>query len=265
MVETEIRAPKKRPVYPGNVVESVPTPMNVWIILSGILAPALFWMGYFYYKDRFQPEPLERIGAAYLLGMAGALACVAALRGLPLVGLPYDPSALMEGDRFGFLLYSLAITGLTEEIFKLLPFILFVLRFRSFDESTDGILYACFIALGFASVENIRYLPHLEGFELLGRAFASPLTHTIFSSIWGYSVGRAHMCGAPRFKAASVGLVLAAVSHGLFNFLTVSAALRLLSSLLILSVWIWRIRILEKAHSATRIDGFDSVIRSGDN
>jgi RsiW-degrading membrane proteinase PrsW (M82 family) len=237
--------------------------MNVWIVLSGILAPALFWLGYFYYKDRFQPEPLERIGAAYLLGMAAALACLAALRVLPLVGLPYDPSALMEGDRLGFLVYSLAVTGLVEEIFKFMPFVLFVLRFQCFDESTDGILYACFIALGFASVENIRYLPHLEGVELLGRAFASPLTHTIFSSIWGYSIGRAHMSGAMRVRAAAVGLMLAAVSHGLFNFLTASTALRLLSSLLILSVWIWRIRLLER--SVQRGEEAAARIRNGDS
>ncbi len=223
--------------------------MNVWIGLSGILSPALFWMGYFYYKDRFQPEPLERIGAAYILGMAAALACLNALRVLPQVGLPDDPSALMEGDRIGFLIYSLAVTGLVEEAFKVAPFFLFVLRFQCFDEATDGILYACFIALGFASVENIRYLPYLEGWELLGRAFASPLTHTIFSSLWGYSIGRAHMAGAPRFKAAAVGLSLAAVSHGLFNFFTASAALRFLSSLLILSIWIWRIRLLERGRA----------------
>mgnify|MGYP000137356820 CR=1 FL=1 len=132
--------------------------MSVWIILSGIAAPALFWIGYFVYKDRFQPEPLLRIGAAYLLGLAAAAACVYALRVLPLIGLPYDPSALMESDRLGFLFYSVGITGLAEELFKFLPFWLFVIRFPSFDEKTDGILYACFIALGFASLENILIL-----------------------------------------------------------------------------------------------------------
>jgi RsiW-degrading membrane proteinase PrsW (M82 family) len=167
--------------------------MSVWIILSGILAPALFWVGYFYYQDRFRPEPLTRMGTAYLLGIASALGCVYALRLAPLFGLPFDPSALLEGDRLSYLLYSVGITGMMEELFKFLPFGFIVLRFPSFDERTDGILYASFIALGFATYENILYLPHLEGFELFGRAFASPLTHTIFSSIWGYTVGLAYM------------------------------------------------------------------------
>jgi RsiW-degrading membrane proteinase PrsW (M82 family) len=132
-------------------------------------------------------------------------------------------------------------------VFKFLPFGFIVLRFPSFDEKTDGILYASFIALGFATYENILYLPHLEGFELFGRAFASPLTHTIFSSIWGYRVGLAHMRGRSRVQAAVTGLILAGTCHGLFNFLTTSAELRVLGSLLILVVWIWRITILERS------------------
>jgi RsiW-degrading membrane proteinase PrsW (M82 family) len=221
--------------------------MSPWILFSGILAPALFWASYFYAKDRFQPEPLTRIGTAYLLGIGSALLCVQALRVLPFLHLPYDPSGWMEGNRLRFLLYSVGITGLAEEFFKFLPFRIFVLRFRCFDEKTDGILYASFIALGFSSLENILYLPHLSGLELFGRAFASPLTHTIFSSIWGYTVGVAHISGGSRGKAAALGLGLAALSHGLFNFFTTSASLRIGASLLILGIWVWRIRILEAA------------------
>lgn len=220
--------------------------MNLWILISGILAPALFWIGYFYYKDRFRPEPLNKIGLAYLLGIAAALVCLQIMRLVPAVGIPYDPSALMEGNRLQFLLYSIGITGLLEEVCKFLPFLVFVLSFRSFDEKTDGILYSSFIALGFASYENIRLLPLLDGFELIGRAIASPLTHTIFSSLWGYTLGAAHMMGRSRIRAGAVGLGLAALSHGVFNFLTTSAVLRVFSSLLILVIWVWRICYLEK-------------------
>ncbi|MGB2907612.1 MAG: PrsW family glutamic-type intramembrane protease [Candidatus Aminicenantaceae bacterium] len=222
--------------------------MSVWLILSGILAPALFWLGYFTYKDRFQPEPLTRMGTSYMLGIAAALACAHTLRLiLPILGLPDDPSALMEGDRLSWLLYSVGITGIVEEMFKFLPFAYIVLRFPSFDELSDGVIYASIIALGFASYENTLYLPYLEGFELFGRAFASPLTHTIFSSIWGYAVGSAHMQGRSQIRAALIGLALAGTCHGLFNFLTTSPELRVLSSILILAVWIWRIRFLERS------------------
>jgi RsiW-degrading membrane proteinase PrsW (M82 family) len=221
--------------------------MTVWILLSGIITPALFWIGYFYYKDRFQPEPLKVIGTAYLFGLLAAFACMKFYGLLPLLGIPYDPSALMESHRIQFLLYSVGVTGLVEEFFKFLPFFLIMLYLKTFDEKTDGIIYASTIALGFASFENIGYLPLLEDFELFGRAFASPLTHTIFSSIWGYSVGMARLEGNSLLTASFRGLLIAALCHGMFNFLTTGTYLRIASAVLILIIWIWRIRLLEKS------------------
>jgi RsiW-degrading membrane proteinase PrsW (M82 family) len=220
--------------------------MTVWLVLSGIIAPAVFWSGYFYYKDRFKPEPVRNLGMTYILGLAAAFACIQFFRLLPLIGVPEDPSAIMDTNRLQFFFYSFGVIGLLEEFFKLLPFLFIIYKFRAFDEKIDGIIYASTIALGFASYENFRYLAYLEGFELFGRAFASPLTHTIFTSIWGYAIGTARISNKSILKATLIGLTFAAFIHGLFDFLTTSPALRIASSVTILIIWIWRIRILEK-------------------
>ena len=220
--------------------------MAAWVYVSAIIAPALLWILYFYYKDRFQPEPLRNLGLTYLLGLATAFACVHFFKLLPYLGIPEDPSVLMEAHGWPFLVYSIAVTGFVEEAFKFLPFVLVVLRLKEFDEKIDGIVYASVIGLGFASYENSRYLAFLAGFPLFGRAIASPLTHTIFASIWGYTVGIARMRHKPLLTASLKGLVLAAFAHGSFNFFTTSPALRIASSLLILVIWIWRIRVMEK-------------------
>ncbi|MDH5385252.1 MAG: PrsW family intramembrane metalloprotease, partial [Candidatus Aminicenantes bacterium] len=180
------------------------------------------------------------------LGLATALACLNFFRLLPSIGIPKDPSALIEAHGWSFLFYSIGVIGLVEETFKFLPFLIIVVRLKAFDEKIDGIVYASTIALGFASYENFRYLAYLEGFELFGRAFASPLTHTIFSSIWGYTAGMARISGKSFLTASLKGLAIAAFLHGLFDFFTTSPALRIASSLLILVIWIWRIRIMEK-------------------
>ena len=221
--------------------------MTVWIILSGIIAPAVFWSGYLYYKDRFQPEPIRNLGITYILGLIAAYACMKFYGLLPLVGIPDDPSALMETQSLEYFFYSLGVIGLVEELFKFLPFLFIILRLKAFDETIDGIVYASTIALGFASFENIYYLKYLEGFELFGRAFASPLTHTIFSSIWGYSVGKARIHGKSLFKASLIGLSIAALVHGVFDFLTISPTLRIAASLIVLIIWIWRIRVMERS------------------
>jgi RsiW-degrading membrane proteinase PrsW (M82 family) len=223
--------------------------MAAWIYLSAIIAPALVWIFYFYYKDRFQPEPWRNLGLTYLLGLISAFACIHFFKLLPYLGIPEDPSALMEIHGWPFLFYSIGITGVFEETFKYLPFLFVVLRLKEFDEKIDGIVYASVIALGFASFENANYLAYMEGFELFGRAIASPLTHTIFSSIWGYTVGVARMRHKSVIVASLKGLALAAIAHGLFNFFTTSSVLRIISSLLILAIWIWRIDTMEKLRS----------------
>lgn len=220
--------------------------MSLWILISTVVAPALFWIVYFYYKDRFQPEPFRNIALTFFLGVSTAFLCQRFLTVFPSLGTTLSYSGLWEGNRLQFLLYSIFINGFIEELFKFLPFLLIVLRFRSFEEQTDGIIYASGIALGFASYENFGYLPHLAGLELVGRAFASPLTHTIFASIWGYPVGKAYLARRSLWKTSVWALSVAALCHGLFNFFTMSSSLRILSSLLILGVWIWRIRELEK-------------------
>lgn len=220
--------------------------MDAWLYVSAIIAPALLWIVYFYYKDRFQPEPWRNLGLTYLLGLTAAFACLNFFKLLPYLGIPEDPSALMESRGWSFLAYSIAATGLIEESFKFFPFLFVVTRLKDFDERIDGIVYASVIALGFASYENSRYLVYMEGFELFGRAIASPLTHTIFSSIWGYMVGVARIRRRSLMIPSLVGLLLAATVHGLFNFLTTSSTLRIASSLLILAVWVWRISTMER-------------------
>ncbi len=137
------------------------------------------------------------------------------------------------------------VVGLVEEIFKFLPF-LAVMRFSDFNEEADGIFYATACALGFASYENVHYLPGLAGFALYGRAIASPLSHSIFAAIWGHRVGVAYIRGTRLWPAIFKGVGLAALLHGLFDFFTLSPLLRIFSALLVLVLWLWRIRTVER-------------------
>lgn len=227
--------------------------MAIIRILAAILLPAVFWIGYFHYKDRIRPEPVRNLVRSYLLGFAAALLCYSFYAVLLRAGntarleLILDPVISLP-----FFSYHVVVVGLVEESFKFLPFILAVRRYKAFDEPIDGIVYAAAIAVGFAGFENLGYLPVLKGFAFWGRAIASPLTHTVFSSIWGYAVARAILLKRSVVFAATVGISLAALSHGLFNTLTFSPGLRILSALLILLIWAWAIRILERKPPSLR-------------
>ncbi|MCX8161290.1 MAG: PrsW family intramembrane metalloprotease [Candidatus Saccharicenans sp.] len=218
-----------------------------WKILASIIGPAIFWIGYFYYKDRQQPEPLINLLEAFLLGVLAGFACFLTYRQLPLLGLPQGFNLVVaRGQAREIFLYSLGVVGPLEELFKFLPFALFILRWRDLDEPADGVVYASSVAIGFASFENLGYLPMMTGVAFFGRAVASPLTHAIFSSIWGYFVARARMKQQSVFLAALFSLPLSAIFHGLFNVLTVSNYLRVYSAILVLLLWLLLIYLLER-------------------
>lgn len=220
--------------------------MTLWLFLAGIAAPAIFWSGYFYIKDRYRPEPLINLGLAFLFGIAAAFLVEKIYLLLAGLGLPEDPTLWMDAEPQKFLFYTLGIVGPLEELFKALPFLLIVLRWRKFDEPVDGIVYAAMIALGFASYENLVCLPFEEGVALLGRSAATPLTHTVFAWIWGYPVGMARLKGKNTLFAFLIFFPLSAAAHGLFDYLNLAPGLRIVSALLILALWGWRIALIER-------------------
>ncbi len=223
----------------------MPVATAFWQFVLLILAPAIFWVWYSYYTRRRHQQSLALTAFAYLLGFVAAWGCLQVYQLLPKAGLPANPLSLM-GRPFSFLLYSVLVTGLVEETAKLLPF-LFMTRFRDFGFPGDGVFFASAVALGFASYENIGYVAALSGFELVGRAISSPLTHSVFSSIWGYSVEKALLERTPRIPALLRGLALAALAHGAFNFLNLAPPFRLFSALVILALWLWRTNLNQRS------------------
>ncbi len=219
--------------------------MTSTTVLAVIFCSAILWTGYFYYKDRRRPEPWYLMVLTFAMGIVSGLLCFHAFKLLPLLGIPADASIMMDQNRFGFFWYSIGAVGLVEELLKFLPFLLIIHSFRAFDEKVDGIIYAALLALGFAAYENYHYLSLLEGWELYGRAIASPITHCLFAAIWGYFVGTAKLTGKSLIKASIIGLTLSAITHGLFDFFTTSPTLRLIAAAIILIIWIWKIKKID--------------------
>jgi RsiW-degrading membrane proteinase PrsW (M82 family) len=213
-----------------------------------ILAPAIFWLLFHRWKDRRRPEPIPAMILAYAAGIASGWIGLTAYGVTRRLGLTADPSSLAESDVPGLLAYSLLVIGPLEELVKFLPFVIIVGRLRAFDEEIDGVVYASAVALGFASFENFHYMQCLEGVELAARSLASPLTHAMFASIWGFAYGRARMRGGSLVRSCTLGLALASLLHGLYDFLALSVSpwIRPSAALVVLVIWTWRIWQFEK-------------------
>lgn len=197
--------------------------MNVLTVLTLAVAPGLFWLWFFYKRDKLEPEPKTLIAKTFLLGVGVAFPVVIVQALFVVLPLP------------AFLLYTV-IAPITEEYGKYAVVRHGVFNHAEFDEPIDGIIYGVAAALGFATIENVGYLlgSYLTPEETLGagasvssavlflfvvRSLLSVPGHAIWASLWGYALGVAKF-SAPASRSNKLirnGLALAMFSHGLFN------------------------------------------------
>jgi len=218
-------------------------PVNNVLMILPVTLPVLFWAAYHYHKDRHLPEPIANLLLCFLLGIAAAFLSKWLYVSLGWFDLRYDALALADRSSLGLLAYAVFAIGPIEEFAKLLPFVVIVLRLKAFDEPMDGIIYASFIALGYAAMENYHYLQFLTESEAMYRGFAGPVVHILFASVWGYRIGIARLAGRPLLLVSFVAVTIAAVLHGVYDFVVIALPVSALplSALLILAVWIWRL------------------------
>jgi RsiW-degrading membrane proteinase PrsW (M82 family) len=211
------------------------------LILPLAVAPGIFWMFYFYLKDRFEPEPPALVGRIYLLG-----------------GLAVIPAAFLEqlaSYVVPMFLLAVAFGPLIEELAKFLVVRRFAYDDPEFDEPMDGIIYAIAAALGFATLENVLYVATsaLTSVPLgLGvaavRAFLSVPAHALISLSWGAALGWAKFMPPEKGRVlVMAGFLLAVLLHGIFNFMVMeSFTLLILAILLVPLAWVVAGRVISR-------------------
>jgi RsiW-degrading membrane proteinase PrsW (M82 family) len=200
--------------------------VNLETIGALAFAPGLFWLWYFYRRDILEPEPAWLIARTFLLGLFITF-----------------PVSIIEGvvSLAGFPDVFLVVVGapIIEELGKFVVVWFTMYPNREFDEPVDGIEYAAAAALGFASIENARYIvlaylssPVSAIDTYVFRAFFSVPAHALISSTWGYALGRAKFSGRGRSSGVILWGIIAAITlHGIFNLL---AELQLWIALLVM-------------------------------
>ena len=178
------------------------------------IAPALFWLWWFYRKDRYDPEPRGLVLKIFLLGM-----------------LPVFPAAFLEivllqvipgagaGTFAAAVIGNLLVIAPVEEYGKYLVVRRWAFRNPAFNEPLDGIVYAAAAALGFAALENFFYLLGEGAWLILLRGPLSTLGHVLFSAFWGYALGMAWAQTDPvaAKRLINNGLIYSILGHAAFN------------------------------------------------
>jgi RsiW-degrading membrane proteinase PrsW (M82 family) len=176
--------------------------------------------------DRWEPEPRLAVSFAFLWG--GAVAVLIAL----IVGAEIDNVvASLGGPGPGYEFFGAAIQApIVEETAKGLGLlIIFFAARRYFDGPVDGVVYAAWVAGGFAFTENILYFGSQVidsgGFDadvfmiFLIRGIMSPFAHVMFTACTGIALGiaarRSNALGA--IGVFLLGLIPAILLHALWN------------------------------------------------
>jgi protease PrsW len=207
------------------------TILIITFLLTVAIGPALFWLIFFYRRDKYASEPLSWIVKIFLLGA--------------LITIPVVICESIAGILISEFALFVIVAPVIEECGKYFVVTRYVYTTSEFNEPVDGIMYAVAAALGFATVENILYIFSIPLTELptlfsvvFVRAVLSVPGHALFSSIWGHSLGIAKF-GLPRDAPKIItALAVAIVFHGLFNFLLLSI-LGIALLLLIVIPYLW--------------------------
>lgn len=228
--------------------------MNGSLLIFLLLAPFLFWAAYHYYHDRHRPEPIANLVICIGLGAAAAYLNQYMYISLDYLGLRFDASQLAQENLPGLFVYAVLGIGVTEETAKMLLFLLFVQRFAAFDEPMDGIVYGSFMALGFSLIENIHFLQFQLPGEAIARSFAGPLVHIVFTSVWAYHIGLTRLQGGRVWLSALGWLAVAALLHGIYDFIVLgfSSTALVFSALVIVAVWLWRLSVIRRLNAGAQ-------------
>jgi len=127
---------------------------------------------------------------------------------------PIDLRAVWWRD----LVFSVTMIGLVEETTKFLP-VIFVRRWtRQLNEPTDWAIYGAYSALGFAVWENLAYHLSFGSTTVVSRATSSVPLHITLTALVGMIVFEAQRRGRSTAFGLFLGLSLAALAHGLYDF-----------------------------------------------
>lgn len=190
--------------------------LHYLILLAIAVLPVVLLMVYVYRQDKYQKEPVKSLIKAFV---GGIIAIPLDILLVLVIGVIFNDTWFSQTVFFS----SFMEAGIPEELCKFIIFMIFIWRDKNFDEYFDGIIYASFIGLGFACVENIEYVFQFGFGTGVIRALLSVPGHFLFGVLMGYFLSMAKFRPEQRGKYLWSGLLLAMLAHGLFDWLLMFA------------------------------------------
>lgn len=205
------------------------------LLLIGLaMAPGVAVMLYIYERDKIEKEPPATLAVCFILGMVATVPAILleSLGGFLLEAIP--------GFHTQQLVYAYGVVALSEEGSKFFMLKRYAFRLKSFDEPFDGIVYAVFISMGFATLENVLYVINGDVSTAMWRMFTAVPAHATFGILMGHYSGMAKL-RSPQGARLGAGLIMAILFHGTYDYFLFigSESLLFVGAFVSLAVGLW--------------------------
>lgn len=220
---------------------------SLFLTLAAILPAAILGI-YVFKKDKAEKEPLALLLQLFCLGTAACLPAAYIERfmidGIDAVFEVFvsmgNGAESMEPFTLFFykIIYFFVGIALIEEGLKWIMMTRVTFKSHDFNSLFDGMIYAVFVSLGFAALENIFYVLRYGWGNALMRAILSVPGHMFFAVIMGYYYSWWHIREKARQweealreegrilvrkpfsvrKSKAMSLLMPTLAHGIYNF-----------------------------------------------
>lgn len=219
------------------------------------IAPVFIIAFYIYFRDKYEKEPLNLLLKAGAAGAIIVLPVIFAEKAIALIGSFFSPLGNAAWDAF-------MVAALCEEAFKFAALFLLIWKNKEFNEKFDGIVYATFVSLGFALVENILYVFNSGLTTGLARAFTAVPAHALFGITMGFFFGLARFYPTKRKKHLIWAFILPFFLHGIYDFILMSGINILLWLFIPFIIFLW-VSGLKKLKTLNQVSFYNTDINIG--
>ena len=197
----------------------------VFINVAAAVIPAIFLLRKIYRLDTIEKEPGSLLKGCLISGVFAVIASII----LELIGQTILDFTVDSDSPYYTVLLAFLVVAVVEEGTKL-----FFLKKRTwnhpaFDYLFDGIVYAAFVSLGFAALENIHYVFSYGLSVAFSRAIFSIPGHFSFSVFMGFYYGRAKLAEADGYEAGKkrnlfLAFLIPVLLHGFYDACAMSGS-----------------------------------------
>jgi len=198
------------------------------------LSPILIIAAYIYFRDKYEKEPIRLLIMTLIVGALTSLPIMLTESLFALIGEKFNGAFKAFWDSF-------FVASLNEEGIKLIALFLLIWKSKEFNELFDGIIYATFISLGFAGIENLAYVYQNGVTTGLFRAITAVPAHALFGITMGFFFARAKFSEKNRKKYLYfiLSFLIPFTFHGIYDLTLMSGEKLLLLTFVPFLIFLW--------------------------